>query len=179
MRSQNPHSLNHDERLELWNLENEQFEELIIQPSLSYYNRFFERGAPQTDGGLGWRNIWRRLQEDDAACLQLLRMSLGVFRSLCDILQSKYGLHPTLNVSIEESVTMFLRISGHNEVQRDVGLRFGRTQETSEYNFFLKFLGRQSYLLVIILRLQQDENYFEFLKGYKWTEDIGHILVDL
>ena len=44
---------------------------------------------------------------------------------------------------------------------------------------FLKFLGRQSYLLVIMLRLQQDENYFEFLKGYKWTEDIGHILVDL
>ncbi|CAN6885041.1 unnamed protein product [Brassica oleracea] len=63
-------------------------------------------------------------------------MSLGVFRFLCDILQSKYGLHPTLNVSIEESVAMFLRICGHNEVQRDVGLRFGRTQETVNRIFF-------------------------------------------
>ena len=112
MRSQNPHNLNHDERIELWNLENEQFEELIIKPSLSYYNRYFERGPVQTDGGLGWRSIWHRLQEDDAACLQLLRMSLGVFRSLCDILGSKYGLHPTLNVSIEESVAMFCEFVG-------------------------------------------------------------------
>ena len=149
MRSQNPHSLNHDERLELWNLENEQFKELIIQPSLSYYNHFFEREAAQTDGGLGWRNIWRRLQEDDAACLQLLRMSLGVFRSLCDILESKYGLHPTFNVSIEESVAMFLLICGHNEVQRDDGLWFRRTQETVN-RILLNFLERLSYLLVIV-----------------------------
>ncbi|CAN6878513.1 unnamed protein product [Brassica oleracea] len=31
---------------------------------------------------------------------------------------------------------MFLRICGHNEVQRDVGLRFGRTQETVKRKFF-------------------------------------------
>jgi len=178
LRSQNPHSLNHDERLELWNLENEQFKELIIQPSLSYYNHFFEREAAQTDGGLGWRNIWRRLQEDDAACLQLLRMSLGVFRSLCVILESKYGLHPTLNVSIEESVAMFLRICGHNEVQRDVGLRFGRTQETVNRKFFevlratellacdyVKTPTRRE-LLRIPERLQMDRRYWLYFSGF-------------
>ena len=120
----------------MWNLENEQFEELIIQPALSYYNRHFIRGPAQTDNGLGWKNIWHRLQEDHGACLQLLRMSLDCFRTLCHQLEATYGLQPTLNVSIEESVAMFLRICGHNEVQRDVGLRFGRTQETVKRKFF-------------------------------------------
>ena len=31
---------------------------------------------------------------------------------------------------------MFLTICGHNEVQRNVGLRFGRTQETVKRKFF-------------------------------------------
>ncbi|KAL9811861.1 hypothetical protein AtNW77_Chr5g0114061 [Arabidopsis thaliana] len=85
---------------------------------------------------MGWKNTWRRIQEDKAAYLQLLRMSLDCFRSLCDIMETSYGLIPTMNVSIEESVAMFLRICGHNEVQRDVGLRFGRTQETVNQKFF-------------------------------------------
>ena len=51
-------------------------------------------------------------------------MSLPYFRLLCNTLQTDYGLQPTLNVSIEESVAMFLQICGHNEVQRDVGLIF-------------------------------------------------------
>jgi len=39
-------------------------------------------------------------------------------------METSYGLQPTLNVSIEECVAMFLRICGYNEGQRDVGLRF-------------------------------------------------------
>ena len=135
MRSQGIHILTYKERLELWKLENEQFKELIIQPTLSYYDRYFQRAPAQTDGGLGWRNIWHRLQQDDAACLQLLRMSLTAFTTLCSLLQTNYGLQPTLNISIEECVAMFLRICGHNEVQRDVGLRFGRNQETVKRKF--------------------------------------------
>ena len=111
-------------------MENEQFEELVIQPSLNYYDQNFQRAPQRTGRGLGWRNIWNRLQEDDAACLQLLRMSLPCFTALCNILQTNYGLQPTSNISIEESVAIFLVICGHNEVQRDVGLRFGRNQET-------------------------------------------------
>ena len=111
-------------------MKNEQFEELVIQPSLNYYDQNFQRAPQRTDRGLGWRNIWHRLQEDDVACLQLLRMSLPCFTALCNILQTNYSLQPTSNISIEESVAIFLVICGHNEVQRDVGLRFGRNQET-------------------------------------------------
>ncbi|KAG2311359.1 hypothetical protein Bca52824_022916 [Brassica carinata] len=53
LRSQGVQFLNYEERVELWNLENEQFEELIIQPALSYYNRHFVRGQVQTDNGWG------------------------------------------------------------------------------------------------------------------------------
>ncbi|KAL0774014.1 hypothetical protein Bca101_039165 [Brassica carinata] len=130
LRSQGVHNLSYEERVELWNLENEQFEELVIQPSLNYSDQNFQRAPQRTGRGLGWRNIWNRLQEDDAACLQLLRMSLPCFTALCNILQTNYGLQPTSNISIEESVAIFLVICGHNEVQRDVGLRFGRNQET-------------------------------------------------
>ncbi|CAN6982315.1 unnamed protein product [Brassica oleracea var. botrytis] len=130
LRSQSVHNLSYEERVELWNMKNEQFEELVIQPSLNYFDQNFQRAPQRTGRGLGWRNIWNRLQEDDAACLQLLRMSLPCFTALCNILQTNYGLQPTSNISIEESVAIFLVICGHNEVQRDVGLRFGRNQET-------------------------------------------------
>lgn len=134
------HNLSYEERLELWNLENEPFEELIIQPTLSYYDRYFQRAPMQTDGGLGWRNIYPLLQHDDVVCLKLLRMSLAAFTSLCAILQTNYGLQPTLQISIEESVAMFLWICGHNEDQRDVGLRFGHNQDTIKRKF-----GESSY----------------------------------
>jgi len=60
------------------------------------------------------------------------------------MLQTNYGLQPTLNISIEESVAMLLRIYGHNEVQRDVGIRFVQNQETAQKNLE-KFLRQLNY----------------------------------
>ena len=189
MRSQNIQTLSYEERIELWNLENEQFEELIIQPTLSYYDRYFHRAPARTDGGLGWRNMWSRLQEDDAACLQLLRMSLPCFRTLCNMLQTNYGLKPTSNVSIEESVAIFLRICGHNEVQRDVGLRFGRNQETVKRKFkevlkatellacdYIRTPTRQE-LYRIPERLQVHPKYYPFFSGFVGAMDGTHVCV--
>ena len=42
LRSQDLNNLSYEERIELWNLENEQFEELVIQPALNYYDRYFK-----------------------------------------------------------------------------------------------------------------------------------------
>ena len=169
-------------------MENAQFEELIIEPALSYYNRYFERGQVQTDSGMGWRNIWHRLQEDHAACLQLLRMSLDCFRTLCHKLETTYGLRPTLNVSIEESVAMFLRICGHNEVQRDVGLRFGRNQETVKRNFFevLRATELLACDYIHTPRTQElhripdqlmDGKYWHFFSGFVGAMDGVHVCV--
>ncbi|CAN6869728.1 unnamed protein product, partial [Brassica oleracea var. botrytis] len=91
-------------------------------------------------------------------------MSLPCFRILCDTLQTNYGLQPTLNVSIEESVAIFIQICGHNEVQRNVGLRFGRNQETLQRNF-LEVLTATEKWRVIVLGHHQEKSYTEFLKG--------------
>ncbi|KAL1187740.1 hypothetical protein V5N11_017132 [Cardamine amara subsp. amara] len=116
-------------------------------------------------------------------------MSLGCFRTLCDSLETNYGLRSTLNVRIEESVAMFLRICGHNEVQRDVGLRFGKTQETVKRKFFevLKatellacdfiITPRRQELLRIPNRLLMDSKYWPFFSGFVGEMDGVHICV--
>ena len=88
--------------------------------------------------------------------------------------QTNYGPQPTLNVSIEESVAMFLQICGHNKVQRDVGLRFGRNQETIQRKFmevprptellacdYIRTPTRQE-LMRIPERLHSDRRYYPF-----------------
>lgn len=95
----------------------------------------FQKGLSKTSRGLGWLILWDRIQNDNAACLQLLRMSFATFTGLCSILKENYGLQSSLNASVEESVAMFLRVCGHNEIQRDIGLRFGRNQETVNRKF--------------------------------------------
>jgi len=116
-------------------LENEQIEEFLINPTLDYYEQHFQKGPSKTGGGLGWQILWDRIQNDNAACLQLLRMSFATFTGLCSILKENYGLQSSLNASVEESFAMFLRVCGHNEIQRDIGLRFGRNQETVNRKF--------------------------------------------
>jgi len=43
LRSQDLNNLVYEERIELWNLENEQFEKLVLQPALNYYDRYFQK----------------------------------------------------------------------------------------------------------------------------------------
>ncbi|XP_020878771.1 putative nuclease HARBI1 [Arabidopsis lyrata subsp. lyrata] len=116
-------------------------------------------------------------------------MSLPCFTTLCNILQTNYGLQPTLNISIEESVAMFLRICGHNEVQRDVGLRFGRNQETVQRKFrevltatellacdYIRTPTRQE-LYRIPERLQVDRRYWPYFSGFVGAMDGTHVCV--
>ncbi|XP_024009454.1 protein ANTAGONIST OF LIKE HETEROCHROMATIN PROTEIN 1-like [Eutrema salsugineum] len=181
------HNINYKERIELWNLENEKFMELIIHPSLNYYHRYFERAPDLTDRGLGWTNIWLRLQQD--ASLQLLRMSIPCFIMLCDTLQTNYSLQPIFNMSIEESVAIFLRICGHNEIQRDVGLRFCRNQETVQRKF-TEVLRATELLACDCIRtptredldrvpesLIQDRRYWPLFNGFVEAMDGTHVCV--
>ncbi|XP_010446260.1 PREDICTED: putative nuclease HARBI1 [Camelina sativa] len=164
-------------------------EDLLIQPTLDYYERYIHRGPYQTGGGLGWQNLRDRIQNDNAACLQLLRMSFAAFTELCNILSQNYGLQPTQNVSVEESVAMFLRVCGHNEVQRDIGLRFGRNQETVKRKFgevlratellafdYIKTPTMQE-LRRIPQHLQADRRYWPFFSGFVGAMDGTHVCV--
>ena len=52
-RSQGVHNLSYKERVKLWNLKNEQYAELFIQPSLNDYDQNFQRAPQQIGRGLG------------------------------------------------------------------------------------------------------------------------------
>ncbi|CAG7894331.1 unnamed protein product [Brassica rapa] len=69
---------------------------------------------------------------------------------------------------------MFLHICGHNEVQRDVGLRFGRNQEMIHRKFmevrtvtkllacdYIRTATRQE-LMRVLERLHSDRRYYTF-----------------
>jgi len=116
-------------------------------------------------------------------------MSLCCFGTLCETLQINYGLQPTSNVSIKESVTMFLRTCGHNEVQRDVGLLFGQNQETVKEKFFevltatelltcdyIKTPTRQE-LYRIHEQLQVARRYEPYFNGFIGANDGVHVCV--
>lgn len=49
--------------------ENEQIKQFLINPTLDYYEQHFQKGPYQTGGGMGWKNLWDRIQNDHAACL--------------------------------------------------------------------------------------------------------------
>ncbi|CAD5324810.1 unnamed protein product [Arabidopsis thaliana] len=146
LQSQDLNNLSYEERIELWNLENEQFEELVIQPALNYYDRYFKEHPFKL-------------------------------------------IESTLNISIEESVAMFLRICGHNEVQIDVGLRFGQNQETVQRKFrevltetellacdYIRTPTRQE-LYRIPERLQVDRRYWPYFSGFVGAMDGTHVCV--
>ncbi|EFH46815.1 hypothetical protein ARALYDRAFT_493747 [Arabidopsis lyrata subsp. lyrata] len=93
-------------------------------------------------------------------------------------METRYGLQPTLNVRIEESVVMFLRICGHNEVQRDVGLRFGRTQETVNRKFFEVLRATEQELRQIPEKLQMDRRYWPYFSVFVGAIDEVHNVLE-
>jgi len=84
---------------------------------------------------------------------------------------------------------MFLRICEHNEVQRDAGLRFGRTQETVTQNFFEVLRAAEllacDYIKTptthklrrIPEKLQMDRRYWPSFNGFVGVMNGVHVCV--
>ncbi|CAH2047088.1 unnamed protein product [Thlaspi arvense] len=148
-------NLSYEEEIELWNLENEQFAELYKL-----------------------KEVWEgEISGIDCKKMMLLVFSYCECHCHCDTLQTNYGLQPTLNITIEEGVAMFLRICGHNEVQRDVGLRF-RNQETQLNNWhdYIRTPTREE-LHRIPKRLFVDRTYYLFFSGFVGAMNGTHVCV--
>ncbi|CAN8306695.1 unnamed protein product [Cochlearia groenlandica] len=73
---------------------------------------------------------------------------------------------------------MFLRVFGHNEVQRDIGLRFGRNQEFVKRKFG-ELLRATELLSFDYIKTPTIEELRRFPQHLQTDEDIGHVLVDL
>lgn len=66
---------------------------------------------------------------------EMLRMDKHVFHKLCDILRQRSLLRDTAGVMIEEQLTIFLNIIGHNERNRVIQERFQHSGETISRHF--------------------------------------------
>jgi hypothetical protein len=52
---------------------------------------------------------------DDRRCVELLRMRKAPFFQLCDLFRNRSLLRDNIHNTIEEQVTMFLLVVGHNQ----------------------------------------------------------------
>ncbi|XP_022565227.2 uncharacterized protein LOC106365746 [Brassica napus] len=72
------------------------------------------RQSVRTNRGEGWRRVQRFMNGSEVQCYEIMRMNQETFKSLCKMLSEKYGLKETLNVYVEESVSMFLETVGQD-----------------------------------------------------------------
>jgi len=126
-------------------------------------------------GGRGWLIVRDQIYSNEVSCQTLIRMSSEAFTQLCEILHGKYGLQSSTNISLDESVAIFLIICASNDTQRDIALRFGHAQETiwRKFHDVLKAMERLAVeyirprkvkeLRAISNRLQDDTRYWPFL----------------
>ncbi|CAH2052787.1 unnamed protein product [Thlaspi arvense] len=109
-------NLTEEELLELYELEDEEFMNMIMQPLLEYYQSYFFKQPMTFEQGIGWLNLENQIQ-----CL---------VRCMSMLLQRRHHLRSTDHISVDEMVAMFLVTCAQNDTQRYVGLSFGRFQET-------------------------------------------------
>ncbi|XP_031402089.1 uncharacterized protein LOC116211730 isoform X1 [Punica granatum] len=75
------------------------------------------------------------LNNPDDAFREMFRMDKCVFHKLCDIARQRNLLRDTAGVMIEEQLTIFLNIIGHNERNRVIQERFQHSGETISRHF--------------------------------------------
>jgi hypothetical protein len=74
--------------------------------------------------------IWK----NDVICVNMLRLNKVSFIHFCDLIRQRGLLQDTIHMCVEQQVTMFLHIIGHNVKNRVVITNFSRSGETvSQY----------------------------------------------
>ena len=71
----------------------------------------------------------------DKECIAMLRMSRAPFFALCNMFRQRGLALDSINASVEEQVSTFLHIVGHNQRFRVVHLSFRRSIETVHRHF--------------------------------------------
>ena len=71
----------------------------------------------------------------DKECIAMLRMSRTSFFALCNLFRQRGLVLDSVNASVEEQVSMFLHVVGHNQRFRVIHHSFKRSIETSSCCF--------------------------------------------
>ncbi|KAI5327597.1 hypothetical protein L3X38_026993 [Prunus dulcis] len=108
----------------------------VIAIVVAWYNETYIVKEPSHNWDEERRCYLNRLYNGrEVGCIEQLRVSKNAFKSLCTILHGKGGLTPTRNVSIEESVAIFLNILAHNLKFWVIGFDYYRSKETISRQF--------------------------------------------
>ncbi|KAL6336580.1 hypothetical protein AAG906_025135 [Vitis piasezkii] len=110
-----------------------------LYESTSYskrYEEIFLCKTPQRTSMLSGAQFVRDMIEGHPqTCYELFRMDKETFMNLCDHLKRHENLQDTQFVTVEEAVTMFLLIVGHNVRMRVVANRFQHSTKTVARHF--------------------------------------------
>ena len=85
-----------------------------------------------------------------------IRMKPIAFHHLCHILTKGEHVHPTIHMSVQEQVLIFLHIIGHNVRFRVIGSQFYRSTETVHRYFKVVFRGVLKFYRVLIRLPSED-----------------------
>lgn len=120
-------NLTEKELLELYDQEDEEYMDMIVYPLMEYYQCYFSKQPIATERGLGWKNVQNQIRNNPVHCINMLRMHPDAFQNLCTTLEQHYNLQSTDHISVDEMVVIFLVTCSQNDIQRYVGLSFGRS----------------------------------------------------
>ncbi|XP_060961641.1 protein ALP1-like [Cannabis sativa] len=149
------------------------------------YNRLYLTKEPCRNSALsGHEYVMEVLHGHESRCYDLFRMDKDVFILFCGVLKEKNLLRNSRYLSVEEQVSMFLFVVGHNERHRVVAERFQHSTSTiSEYfRKVLRAVCRLSKELitppsfdVVPPEIRFNPKYYPFLKNCVGAIDGTHI----
>lgn len=146
--------------------------ELVAAAAGYYYYNSLTRLPPRSLSPKGSNFMTEVLTGPEDVSRDMFRMDKHVFHKLCDIFRQRGMLRDTAGVMIEEQLTIFLNIVGHNERNRVIQERFQHSGETISRHFnnvlkAIKSLSRE-FLLPSQLdtppEILQSNRYFPYFK---------------
>ncbi|KAG5046384.1 hypothetical protein JHK86_015790 [Glycine max] len=101
----------------------------------NYFMKYVVKNPCRDSSMTGHRWVSEILNGHPIRCYQMFRMKKLVFLELCDILETKYNLKKTRNVSIYEQVGLFLYMLSQPGSVRNCEERFQHSGETISRHF--------------------------------------------
>ena len=107
----------------------------VVANVTNYFMKYVVKNPCRDSSMTGHRWVSEILNGHPIRCYQMFRMKKLVFLELCDILETKYNLKKTRNVSIYEQVGLFLYMLSQPGSVRNCEERFQHSGETIYRHF--------------------------------------------
>ena len=151
----------------------------------SYYLKYLNKQKRRISklSGIEWV---RETLDTHGESYRMFRMEPHVFQRLLDVLVQNYGLRPSMEISVEEALAMFLWTCGHNQSNRNVQNRFKHSGETVSRKFgdVLEAILRLSVDIIkpsdyefreVPKKIQNSDRYWPHFKGCIGAIDGTHV----